>query len=40
MAKRSVVLDANFANIDTYACVLNKAGMIKEAKFRLKSLLI
>ncbi len=36
MAKRSVELNANFANIDTYACVLNKAGMIEEAKVQAK----
>ena len=36
MAKRSVELDANFANIDTYACVLNKVGMIEEAKVQAK----
>lgn len=34
MAKRSVELNANFANIDTYACVLNKAGQIEEAKIQ------
>ncbi|MGK0290981.1 MAG: thiol-disulfide isomerase/thioredoxin [bacterium] len=32
MAKRSVELDANFANMDTYAFLLNKAGLTKEAK--------
>ncbi|RXQ91485.1 DUF255 domain-containing protein [Ancylomarina salipaludis] len=32
MAKRSVELNANFANIDTYAFLLNKAGQNKEAK--------
>ncbi|WP_320018595.1 hypothetical protein [Labilibaculum manganireducens] len=34
MAKRSVELNANFANIDTYACILNKAGQIEEAKIQ------
>lgn len=32
MAKRSVELDENFANIDTYAFLLNKAGQNKEAR--------
>ncbi|SMO42123.1 Thioredoxin-like [Saccharicrinis carchari] len=36
MAKRSIELNTNFANIDTYACVLNKAGRIKEAKVQAK----
>jgi thioredoxin-related protein len=36
MAKRSVELDANFANIDTYACLLDKAGMKEEAKVQAK----
>jgi len=32
MAKRSVELNANFANIDTYAFLLNKVGQKEEAK--------
>ena len=36
MAKRSVELDANFVNIDTYACLLNKAGLKEEAKVQAK----
>ena len=36
MAKRSVELNTNFANIDTYACLLNKAGMVEEAKVQAK----
>ena len=36
MAKRSVELDANFANIDTYACLLNRAGMTDQAKVQAK----
>ncbi|MCZ4695961.1 DUF255 domain-containing protein [Ancylomarina euxinus] len=34
MAKRSVELNANFANIDTYAFLLNKVGQKEEAKFQ------
>ncbi|PKQ63271.1 hypothetical protein BZG01_16245 [Labilibaculum manganireducens] len=34
MAKRSVELNANFANIDTYACILNKDGQTEEAKIQ------
>jgi len=34
MAKRSVELDANFANIDTYAFLLNKAGQKENAKIQ------
>ncbi|WP_461643519.1 thioredoxin family protein [Labilibaculum euxinus] len=34
MAKRSVELNTNFANIDTYACILNKAGRTEEAKIQ------
>ena len=36
MAKRSVELNANFSNIDTYACLLDKAGMKKESKVQSK----
>ncbi|MDE5424379.1 hypothetical protein L3073_19375 [Ancylomarina sp. DW003] len=36
MAKRSVELNANFANINTYACLLNKAGLKEEAKVQAK----
>ncbi len=36
MAKRSVEIKADFANIDTYACLLNKAGMKEEAKVQAK----
>jgi len=34
MAKRSVELNTNFLNTDTYACILNKAGQIEEAKIQ------
>lgn len=34
MAKRSVEIDTNFANIDTYAYLLNKEGMVEEAKIQ------
>ena len=36
MAKRSVELNANFANIDTYAFLLNKVGQKEEAKVQAK----
>ncbi len=36
MAKRSVEIDANFANIDTYACLLSKAGLTEDAKIQAK----
>lgn len=36
MAKRSVELDANFANIDTYAFLLNRVGQKEKAKVQAK----
>ncbi|MDM8158446.1 thioredoxin domain-containing protein [Labilibaculum sp. K2S] len=36
MAKRSVELNANFENIDTYACILNKAGRKEDAIIQAK----